>query len=277
MIQKKAANANNQNRIFAIGFVLIVLVVVWALAKPAVLRLAAGDENSEKKVNEEIMKAPMITAEELFAKLGNKEKMIVTDIRSADDFAKGHIAASANLVPASVNKQNLQSLEADANSSIVVLNKGEDVLESARKTNELIAAGFKNTKYLQGGISAWMIKGYTLVSGGAAPIDNGKIKKVSVQQLISDLSSGTDIVQFVDLRDKSIFQSGHIPGAINLPLADLEKDQSKISPIKKVVIYGKDDGASNQAAVALFDFNFFSVYVLDGGLDAWKAAGGKLE
>jgi len=268
----------NQNKVFAIGFVLILIVVAWSFVRPAISRLGDSGENSDKKINEEIMKAPAITPDSLFKKISAKDnKAFIFDLRDDIDFNRGHIEASVNISSDSLNSKALGSSGADKTSDIVITNEGEDVFGVAKKVNDLVANGFSNTKYLQGGISAWKNKGYLLVSSGGGEADESKIKKVSASQLISAGGSGSDSIQFIDVRDKQVFSTGHIPSAINIPLSELEKDQDKISPVKKVIVYGKDEDEAKRSAITLFDLSFFNAYVLEGGLDEWKKSGGKME
>lgn len=267
----------NQNKIFVIGFVLIALVIIWALARPFIGGIENKEGNSEEKINAEILRAPSITSENLFNELKEKGKIFIFDMRSASDFEKGHIAASENAAAETINGEKLESLEADKTSNIILANQGEDVYEMAKKTNELIATGFSNAKYLQDGISAWQNQGYPLVSSSISGENANKIKKINVDNLIQSLGAGEDVVQFLDVRSKEDFQKGHIKGALALSLSELEKNKDKISAVKKVVVYGGSEDEAKKAAITLFDLNFFNAYILDGGLGTWKTAGGKVE
>ena len=51
----------------------------------------------------------------------------------------------------------------------------------------------------------------------------------------------------------------------------------KLPVAKKIIVYGANENESFQAAVTLFDLNFFNVYQMDGGIDEWKAAGGNVK
>jgi rhodanese-related sulfurtransferase len=273
MFEKK-----NQNNVFIIGFSLILIVVIWSFVKPVVSKLRGEDDNSDKKINEEIMKASIITPEALFKRINAKgSTMFVFDLRNESDFSRGHITASSNVSSESLNNQTVNLAGASKTADIVIANQGENVLETAKKANELVAAGFSNTKYLQGGINAWKNKGYLLISSGGGNSDESKVKKISAVQLIGDASVGSETIQFLDVREKQSFSEGHISGAINVPFSDIEKNQDKISPVKKTVIYGKDENEAKRAAITLFDLNFFNVFVMEGGLEEWSKMGGETE
>ncbi len=266
-----------QNKIFIIGFVLIALIIVWTLARPFVGGIGSKKNDPEAKINAEILQAPSITSEDLFSKLKNKEKIFVIDMRSAGDFEKGHIIASENTSAEKINGESLRSSGAEKTSSVILLNQGDNIYEMAQKTNELIAAGFPNAKYLQDGITAWRNQGFPLVSSSSSDENANKVKKISVGELAQDLNAGGDIVQFLDIRSASDFQTSHIAGALSVPFTELEKNQDGISKVKKVVVYSGNEDEAKKAVVTLFDLNFFNAYFLEGGFDAWKTAGGKVE
>ncbi len=273
--KKSTFHEKNQNKVFAFGFLLILAVIGWSLIRPLALR-NTQKEKEEAKTNEEILKAPMISLKEFLEKIKNNEKIFVIDLRSSDEFSRGHIAGAINVPSGKDLASQLGLLGAEKTSLLVVLNSGDDVLETAKITNVLVSGGFVNAKYLRGGISDWKKEGYTLISGGKSPEDQNKIKKISVAKIAEELSGGDEMVQFVDVREKSKFSLGHIPKAINLPLSTLEKDHEDISLVKKVIVYEEDEEMANKAAVILFDLNFFNVFVLDGGLSSWRENDGKL-
>jgi rhodanese-related sulfurtransferase len=272
MIQQK-----NQNKAFVLGFILILAVVGWSLSRSMLSKYSSGEDNSEKKINEEILKAPLIAPEDLYEDLKGKEKIILFDLRSADEFSRSHLAGAVNLQRESLNAQKMKSVGAEKTSIVVLMNQGDDVYETAQKTNELVAAGFVNTKYLQGGVKDWQIQGYTLISGGKDPLDSKKIKKMKIEELVGELLVSTDLVKFLDVRNSADFEKEHIPGTVNIPLSNLDKDQKSLSYMEKIIVYGKSEEEASQAAAILFDLNFFNVYVLEEGLDIWKKAGGRVE
>lgn len=266
----------NQNKVFIFGFILILAVVVWSLARPVIFK-NSPKEKQDNRINEEILKAPSVTLDDFSEKKKNRENIFLVDLRSAEEFSAGHLAGAVNFPSGTGLASQIGKTGAGKTADVIIINEGDDVFEAAKATNEIIAAGFVNAKYLRGGISNLRAEGYTLVSGGKSPGDQSKIKKITVEKVASDLSGGDDLVQFVDVREKEKFDAGHIPKAVNLPPSLIEKDQKAISSAKEVIVYGETEEEANKAAVILFDLNFFNIYVLDGGLDAWKKADGKIE
>lgn len=92
---------------------------------------------------------------------------------------------------------------------------------------------------------------------------------VKAADLADWIVQGRNDYTLVDLRAARDFDSYHIPGAQNLPLASLTAGSFRRN--QKVVLYS-DDGT--QAAKALFLLEaqgFNSAYMLDGGIGAWRS------
>jgi rhodanese-related sulfurtransferase len=79
----------------------------------------------------------------------------------------------------------------------------------------------------------------------------------------------------VDLRPAADFAGGHILGARNLPLAELEKRAGELDRHKaKPVIVHDGDGSRSGGGVALLrKLGFGRVVNLSGGYAAWQQAG----
>ena len=80
-------------------------------------------------------------------------------------------------------------------------------------------------------------------------------------------------VRLIDVREKHEFQSGHIPGAINIPLSHMELLKSKTSewdPGDSINLYCRSGSRSAIAARQLRKLGFQQVIHLQGGLMRWK-------
>lgn len=68
----------------------------------------------------------------------------------------------------------------------------------------------------------------------------------------------------IDIRDKDDYEKGHIKGAVNIPMDELEKDYSKMPKNKILVLYCESGGTSILAAKELFDIGYVSRALLGG-------------
>lgn len=81
----------------------------------------------------------------------------------------------------------------------------------------------------------------------------------------------------LDVREADEFHAGHIPGAVNIPRGLLEFKLSATPELSSrdlnIVLYCKTSGRAALAACALHDMGYLQVQSIEGGFDAWNAAG----
>ncbi len=96
----------------------------------------------------------------------------------------------------------------------------------------------------------------------------------------ADLEPRLNDVLLVDVRQPEEYFSppGHLPGAINVPVAEVPARASELSAHgKPIVLVCKTDRRSARAAEALLAAGLHDVAVLRGGTDGWHAQGLELE
>lgn len=80
----------------------------------------------------------------------------------------------------------------------------------------------------------------------------------------------------VDVRTPAEFSEAHIPGSINMPLADLDQHLPALRARgegKQVLLVCRSGGRASQALAQLERAGMSNCRVLDGGLSAWVEAG----
>lgn len=75
----------------------------------------------------------------------------------------------------------------------------------------------------------------------------------------------------VDVREVNEYLGENIPGAKNEPLSRIGR--TPISGAPAVVFHCKSGARTRMNAAALAQYTDAEVYILDGGIEAWKAAG----
>jgi ArsR family transcriptional regulator len=98
-----------------------------------------------------------------------------------------------------------------------------------------------------------------------------ELEPVSREELLERSREG--LVTVLDVRPADEFAVGHVPGAINIPLGELEARLAELDPSQEVVAYCR--GAYcvlSFEAVAMLRRRGFKVRRLEDGLPEWKAA-----
>jgi len=101
----------------------------------------------------------------------------------------------------------------------------------------------------------------------------GRIRADVYQSAFGD--SGAEHL-LVDVRTPQEFNSGHIEGAVNIPLQELAQRTSEIPQDEPVVVYCRSGNRSSTAARMLSNAGYDQVYDLGGVID-WQAQGYPLQ
>jgi len=89
---------------------------------------------------------------------------------------------------------------------------------------------------------------------------------------LKDLKNSEQIV-LVDVRERSEYQAGHIPNAINIPLRTLTQNLDKIAHDRPVVVYCSTGYRSAMGVMALHLLGYENVQGFPLSFAGWKAAG----
>jgi len=99
------------------------------------------------------------------------------------------------------------------------------------------------------------------------------VERISDATLHEKLARGDD-VQVIDTRSPDAFATGHVPGATNLPYAELADHIDDIEWGEEVVLVCQEGESSVQAGRILESYEGVDddtvVASLDGGYDEWE-------
>ena len=105
------------------------------------------------------------------------------------------------------------------------------------------------------------------------PKDYYTIKQVEQLKSISKNKNAL----LVDVREPSEFNSGHIPGAINIPLRTLTQNLDKIPQNRPVILYCTTGYRTAMGVMSLEMLGYHNVSGFPPSIQGWKAAGELLE
>ncbi|HBI17232.1 MAG TPA: hypothetical protein DDY52_03770 [Candidatus Moranbacteria bacterium] len=265
-----------ENKIIFIGMGIVLVIVLITLGKGYFNK--KNEPVTEVKTKEELYSDyEYITSFELNEKIMLKVPMTLLDLRDSVNFEKNHIENSINISPNNFN-QTIEKI--DKKQLIVIIGydyeKKSDTAAIIKKMKTEL--NFKNVLALSGGIIGWVEEGNQLISSGnkESLTDWAKIDYIIPEQL--KLAIDNDYPVFIlDTRPASQYVLGHIPKAVNIPLAELEKRKLEIPISKEILVYGSNDEEDFKSGVRLNDLGFLATYTMKGGLAAWKEQKYELE
>jgi len=102
--------------------------------------------------------------------------------------------------------------------------------------------------------------------------DRDSLEPVSRMELTDRMKLG--LVTILDVRPADEFALGHLPGALNVPLGELERRLAKFDKSKEIVAYCRGPYCVlSYEAVAALRARGFKARRLEDGLPEWRAAG----
>ncbi|MDQ1284020.1 MAG: hypothetical protein QG620_368 [Patescibacteria group bacterium] len=265
---------NNHLGALGIGLFFIILVLAITFLRPVFFgkkeKNSMQNTAAEQPEEKDAFENRQLSAEELLSKINSQESVFIIDIREEASFKKEHLTDSRNMLPPDL-ESFLESF--DRNKKYILIgNDGQDALAIIKQL--FSEDSYSNISYLAGGFFEWKQKLNPTVNEGNPNsfTDQSKVSYIKSEDLKTLLEKETGLL-IIDLRKSATFQDGHIQGAVNIFLDDLEKKRAEIQPGKKIVLVDNDGLWAFQGAVRLFDMGIFNVLALSDGLDGWKGKG----
>lgn len=146
---------------------------------------------------------------------------------------------------------------------VVVYDIGDGFF-SARAWWVLNWAGLKNVRVLEGGMQAWIDKGYQLAYGPGNRPQPGKFQATAGNMAVIDIpevKTWTEHGVLIDVREADRFEgtkerkdlaAGHIPGAVNLPAQSLRNEDGSFLPGDVIRERLAGIGVTDGAQVAIY-------------------------
>lgn len=109
-----------------------------------------------------------------------------------------------------------------------------------------------------------------LLLGGCGGTDNGNVYQQISQETAKEMMGSQELI-ILDVREQSEYDSGHIPGAVLLPVGSIDQDTAAaVIPDKDstVLVYCRSGNRSKTASAALAELGYTAVYEF-GGINTW--------
>lgn len=109
-----------------------------------------------------------------------------------------------------------------------------------------------------------------VMAGCAASAQKNSYKQISMEDAVALMESEEDYV-ILDVRTQQEYESGHIPGAINVPNESIGSAPVEELPDKEqmILVYCRSGNRSRQAAQKLADQGYQDIREF-GGIGSWS-------
>ncbi len=224
-------------------------------------------------------------------KVVNGDDMFIIDMRSADDYANGHVEGAVNINWNTMMSDNLMNIPQDkevfiycysgqtAGQAVATLNiaginarsvnlgwnfgisKVENVADvTTTEAVEIVALGNDIDPTIQAAMDAYYA-GLADVSDSI--FKNYKISEANLKTLIDDKD---DSIYILSIRQQDVFDAGHIEGATLLPFSsEMVKEFNTLPTDKTIVVYCYSGQTAGQTVASLRLLGFDAVS-LNGGM-----------
>jgi hydroxyacylglutathione hydrolase len=184
---------------------------------------------------------------------------VVLDTRGAADYGTGHVAGSLQIgLPGQF--ASWAGTLIPATTPIVLVTEEPGQVAEARM--RLARVGLENVAgFLEGGVLAW----------DAAQRPLARMDQITVDELRERLREDAGL-QVVDVRREAEWQTGHVPGAVHMPLHKLSEQAASLDRSRPVAAICAGGYRSSIATSALERLGFPKVINVVGGMAAWTGA-----
>jgi hydroxyacylglutathione hydrolase len=187
------------------------------------------------------------------------EGALVIDVRTDRQFDDAHIPGAVCNPAVRAGFGTKLAWVADRDRAVVLVGRDDDDAAHAAQLAASVAirtiAG-----YLAGGMTSWREE---------------KRPTAAVERIdVAELHARDGEVQILDVRERSEWDEGHIPGSIFTPYHDLTEIPDEIDPSRPIAVICSSGQRSAVAASLLMRHGAKHViHVADGGVGTWEARG----
>ncbi len=187
----------------------------------------------------------LVDTEGLKKMLDSHAPMTVIDARNPEEYQEVHIKGAISL-PVKQWDKLAGELPVDKEARLVFYCNGIKCGKSKKAAAKALAAGYGNVFVYAEGMPVWEEKGLPIYAGPdyEKRVETTKIAPADLEALLNEDGAKVTVV---DVRDPEEYQAGHIPGAINIPVANFAAGSEVLDKEKQIVVYCNSGGRSYNA------------------------------
>ncbi|MDT8306895.1 MAG: rhodanese-like domain-containing protein [Anaerolineae bacterium] len=221
---------------------------------------------------------PALDAATFMAEM-QRPNSIVLDLRSLEAFAGAHIEGALNIgmrepFPIWAGRILEETLPIWAGWIVApdsrILLVADSAEQAAEARTELLRVGYEQIGgYLRRGLHGWTEQGM--------PVVHSELLSVQELRAIQEAGEGEKGWQILDVRSEQEWNQGHIPGAVHIPVHELDERLGELDRNRPLAVYCGSGYRASIAASLLMRNGFEKVANVPGSISGWKGAGYPLE
>ncbi|MCH7706092.1 MAG: sulfurtransferase, partial [Chloroflexi bacterium] len=262
--------------------------------------LVEGTNTPSKDFGEKVLvqqEVPEIEPEELYARIQSGERLTILDCRTPEEFQRSTIPGSRS-VPGGELALRITDIMLEQGGPVIVHCAGRT--RSIIGTRVLNRMGLTEVVGLKNGTMGWLLAGYQLQEGTALePLPSPSKEGLAAAEEFASRLAAEDGVAYmsvdrlqellarrqeetlylVDVRGAGEYEDGHIPGSVWIPGGQAVQRTDEVVAVRNGTVVLVCDGRVRATVTASWyrQMGLPNVYVLDGGVTAWRERGLALE
>ena len=247
---------------------------------------------------EAVYHVPEISAEDLHERIERGDKLVILDTRTPEEYRRFCIPGGRSL-PGGELALRITEIQNEIDDETTIILHCAGRTRSITGTRVLQRMGVPALG-LKNGTSGWLLAGYELENGpdrvelpavsaeGAAAAneyasrlaEEDGVRYLDAEALQAVMArQQSEAVYLIDVRTDAEYVQGHIPGFKWWPGGQAVQRADDIAVVKNATIVFCCDGRARATVTASFyrQMGFEEIYVVDGGVNAWTAAGHGLD
>jgi len=196
-----------------------------------------------------------------------RDGALVVDVRTDLQFDEAHIPGAVCITARRGGFGSKLAWIADPGQPLVFVGRDdEDACDAAVLAS---AVGLSNVAgYLAGGMTSWREE--------SEPVE--RVERMSVNELHDRWAANGGSIQVLDVRERTEWDAGHIPGSIHRPYHDIRELPEELDSSRPIAAIC---GSGPRAAVAASLLKRLGaddvIHVVDGGISRWRQEGWPIE
>ncbi len=260
--------------VILLGLALIIGIGIWSffrLKNNQQSDKSSLSDTTQREIATDFHTITLQKLQDIVLQKDPNDRTRIIDMRPASLWADEHIIGSESLIIEDA-EQFFQPAATEKSQNWVI------VAPSTSLAGQLVALmrtqGIpdEHISVFDGTYESWKEKTGLIIrrADPTSSLDVTKVILTSPEKAKEKIGSGGQWF-ILDIRSPNLFSQGHIAGATNIPLANVETNRGMIPSTANILIYGASDRESFAGGVLLFDLGFFNTITLSSGFNEWKA------